>query len=124
MDVTVFKLEIDEPTFNAPFSERTRSDDASSTDESSGSSVKRIVGLGTVLVAALLGGVFALKRRLGGDETESESDPSPPPATEEEEENGNRGAIGALIGLVFVILVTILMKKKRASKEDEPVSPE
>lgn len=123
MDVTVFKLEIDEPTFNAPFSECTRSDDASSTDESSGLSVKRIVGLGTVLVAALLGGVLALKRRLGGDETESESDPSPPPATEEEE-NGNRGAIRALVGLVFVILVSILMKKKRASKEDEPVSPE
>lgn len=122
MDVTVFKLEIDEPTFNAPFSDRTRSDDTSSTDESSGSSVKRIVGLGTVLVAALLGSVLALKRRLSGDETESESDPSPPPATEEE--NGNQGAIRALIGLAFVIVVSILMKKKRASKEEKPVSHE
>lgn len=121
MDLTVFKLEIDDITFNAPFSSRAGSDDDSPDDESSGSSVKRTVGLGAALVATILGGVIALKRRLRGNETESD-DPSPTTATMDEDETGNRRAIQALIGLFFLVLFTLLMKKKRESGEDAPDS--
>lgn len=123
MDLTVFKLEIDDITFNAPFSSRAGADDDSPDDESSGSSVKRTVGLGAALVATILGGVIALKRRLRGNETESD-DPSPTTATmdEGEDETGNRRAIQALIGLFFLVLLTLVMKKKRKSGEDAPDS--
>lgn len=106
MDVTVFKLEIDDLTFNAPFGGRTRSD-ASSDTEPSKSGVKRAIGLGTVLVAIVLGGVVVLKRRFRGDDSENE----PSPTVTEDEENGNRGAIRALIGLFFLILLSIATKR-------------
>lgn len=122
MDLTVFKLEIDDITLNAPFSSRAGSDDDSPDDESSGSSVKRTVGLVAALVATILGGVIALKRRLRGNETESD-DPSPTTTMDEgEDETGSRRAIQALIGLFFLVLLTLVMKKKQKSGEDAPDS--
>lgn len=123
MDLTVFKLEIDDITFNAPFSSRVGSDDDSPDDDASGSSVKRTVGLGAALVATILGGVIALKRRLRGNEAESD-DPSSTIATmdQDEDETGSRRAIQALIGLFFLILFTLVMKKKQESEEDAPDS--
>ncbi|UPM43694.1 hypothetical protein [Halocatena salina] len=115
MDITVFKLKIDDPTFNAPFSGDKRSVEGES-DDSSGSGVKRIVGLGTLLLATIIGGVIALKRRIGGDEPEQDVDRSPSPDAKEDE---SRKALPALVGLFFLIVLSIAMKKRRDSKEPD-----
>ncbi|RRJ27685.1 hypothetical protein [Halocatena pleomorpha] len=115
MDITVFKLEIDEPTVNAPFSgDKMAAEDEQS--DSSGKSIKRVVGLGTLLLAAIFGGAIALKRRLGGDESESDDDRSPPPDVEEDD---SRHVVPALVGLIFLIVLSVVMKKRRDSNEHD-----
>lgn len=119
MDITVFKLDIDEPTFNAPFSGDKRFVGRGPSD-SSGGGVKRIVGIGVLLVATVLGGAIALKRRFGDGESEPDDDLSHTTDTDDQEEDNEedetRGGIRALVGLCFLMVLSVVMKKKRDSE--------
>ena len=128
-DITVFKMEIDDSTFNAPFSGRTRSDGAQTTDESSGLNVKLVAGLGAVFLLTGSALVFLLKRRLGSsdddahdeyDEHVDEIGNTDSAETHEEdgEDEQEKGGIRAMIGLSFLIVSTAIVKRKiRAGSE-------
>lgn len=117
-DITVFKLEIDDSTFNAPFGGRARSDGAPTTDESSGPNVKLVAGLGVVFL--LTGGalVFVLKRRFGSSDDDDDDDEdvaidiSETDGDEDVEESEEAGGIRAMIGLSFLVGTTAVVKRK------------
>lgn len=114
-DITVFKMEIDDSTFNAPFGGRTRSDGAQTTDESSGLNVKLVAGLGTVFLLTGIALAFLLKRRLGSNDEEEDSDTHDQNDDTDEQE---KGGIRAMIGLSFLIVSTAIVKRKlRAGSE-------
>jgi hypothetical protein len=127
-DITVFKMEIDDSTFNAPFGGRTRSDGAQTTDESSGLNVKLVAGLGAVFLLTGTALVFLLKRRFGGndeDEDSEDSEDSENADTQredsedsEDEDEQENGGIRAVIGLSFLMISAAIVKRKiRAGSE-------
>jgi hypothetical protein len=118
-DITVFKMDIDDSTFNAPFGGRTRSDGAETTDESSGLNVKLVAGLGTVFLLTGATLVLLLKRRFGnneddedgGDDNDDEVIQIDSAGTDEDDEQ-EKGGIRAIIGLSFLIVSTAVVKRK------------
>lgn len=113
VDITVFKMKIDDSTFNAPFGGRARSDGAPSQKESadSGPSMKLIAGIGAALALSLLVFVLLLKRRFGGSDADDEDEREEVYEYEEETETRDRGGIRAMIGLSFLVATTMLMKR-------------
>lgn len=129
-DITVFKMEIDDPTFNAPFGGRTRSDGTQTTDESSGRNVKLVAGLGTVFLLTGTALAFLLKRRLendsdddNSDDDNSDDDDSNNDENDADDQSGDEneqedGGIKAIIGLSFLIVSTAVVRGKiRAGSE-------
>jgi hypothetical protein len=120
-DITVFKMEIDDSTFNAPFGGRTRSDGAQTTSESSGLNVKLVAGLGTVFLLTGATLVFLLKRRLGSDGEEGDSEEGDSENADDQSDDADeqeKGGIRAIIGLSFLIVSTAIVKRKiRAGRE-------
>jgi hypothetical protein len=117
-DITVFKMEIDDSTFNAPFGGRTRSDGAETTDESSGLNVKLVAGLGAVFLLTGAALAFLLKRRFGSNEDDEDGEEDDDEVmnigsdeTDEEDEQ-EKGGIRAIIGLSFLIVSTAVVKRK------------
>lgn len=118
-DITVFKLEMDDPTFNAPFGGRSRSDGAK-TNGSSGLSMKIVAGLGTVFLLTVVALAFFLKRRLGGNSEDSDSEEEDSTADDQsgDKDEQEKGGIRASIGLTFLIVSTAIVKRKlRAGSE-------
>ncbi len=117
VDITVFRMEIDDSTFNAPFGGRARSDGAPTETESSGPSMKLIAGLGGVLLLTLLALIVLLKRTFGGDGDEDEDDDEDAElvidtdAETDSSEGEDRGGIRAIIGLSFLVVLTVLMRR-------------
>jgi hypothetical protein len=130
-DITVFKMDIDNPTFNAPFGGRSQSN-GSSSNGSSGLNVKLVAGLGGVFL--LTGGAlaFVLKRRFGSDaddETDDESVGVDFSETDDDNENGHEdengddqesGGIRAIIGLSFLIATSAIVKRKIRADDKNP----
>jgi hypothetical protein len=121
-DITVFKLEIDDSTFNAPFGGRARSNGAP--DESSGLNVKLVAGLSVVFL--LTGGTlaFVLKRRFGNSDDEADDDDDEDVAIDisetdedDEEESEESGGIRAVIGLSFLVGTAAVVKRKLGVSE-------
>lgn len=122
VDITVFRMEIDDSTFNAPFSGRAQSEGASPSTESSsdsGPSVKLIAGLGAVLVLTLLVLVVLLKRRFGGEDESNEVEVTTDSYELEKEEEEERGGIRAMIGLSFLVATTALMNHWNRSEQNK-----
>lgn len=117
MDLTVFKLEIDNPTLNAPFSGDEHTVESPSPDDSSGTPWKRrIAGVATLFVV-VLGGVVVLKRRLGESESDDDliDEPEPLDTSKETTEESDRDGIRAVIGLGFLMALTAVLGRKTDS---------
>jgi hypothetical protein len=116
-DITVFKMDIDDSTFNAPFGGRTRSDGAETTDESSGLNVKLVAGLGAVFLLTGAALAFLLKRRFGSNEDDKDGEDDDEiisidsDETDDEDEQ-EKGGIRAIIGLSFLIVSAAVVKRK------------
>lgn len=131
VDITVFRMEIDDSTFNAPFGGRARSDGAPTETESSGPSMKLIAGLGGVLLLSLFALIVLLKRKFGGDgdgdedEDEDEDDDedaelvidADAETASSESEDDDRGGIRAIIGLSFLVVLTVLMRRWKNTEQ-------
>lgn len=127
VDITVFRMEIDDSTFNAPFGGRARSDGAPTETESSGPSMKLIAGLGGVLLLSLFALIVLLKRKFGGDgdgdrdedddeDAELVIDADAETASSESEDD-DRGGIRAIIGLSFLVVLTVLMRRWKNTEQ-------
>ncbi len=127
VDVTLFSGEADftESTFNAPFA---RSDGEE--PEDGGSRLGLVFGLGVALGAAAVTGVVLAVRRLRsrGDDDEAgpaviEEDGEPTPAVDDSP-TVSKAAVGAMVGLAFLVVATVLVKRNREgsreSREPEP----
>lgn len=122
VDITVFRMEIDDSTFNAPFGGRAQSDGAPPSTESpeSGPSIKLIAGLGGVLVLTLLVVVVLLKRRFGSSENEDEETTDHElDDYEADDDEQERGGIRATIGLSFLVAMTALLNHWNRSAQNE-----
>lgn len=131
VDITVFKLEVDDQTFNAPFANRLRSDGTQSRDANdSGRSLKRTVGLGALVFLTVGLILFGLKRKIGSmrsggtgesgpvAEREGPMEISVPPETDEEtlstdgiDTDGGTNGLGSLIGLSFLVISTAIKRE-------------
>lgn len=127
VDITVFRMEIDDSTFNAPFGGRARSDGAPTETESSGPSMKLIAGLGGVLLLSLFALIVLLKRKFGGDGDGDEDEDDDEDAelvidadaetASSESEDDDRGGIRAIIGLSFLVVLTVLMRRWKNTEQ-------
>lgn len=126
VDITLFKLKVEDSTFNAPFGGRALKDGAATEHaESGGPGLKLIGALGGVVVVGIAALAFLLKRRMGGSDEEDEgaddiTDFEDTDEEAEDENNRNRGAIAAIIGLVFLIATAAIVKLRRGDSDDEP----
>lgn len=131
VDITVFKLDVDDQTFNAPFANRLRSDRSQTADANdSGRSIKRTVGLGALIILAVGMILFGLKRKIGrlrsdtsteSEQCEEREDPvelSVPSEYEEEsldtdetDTDGGSNGLRSIIGLSFLIVSTAIIKR-------------
>lgn len=123
VDITVFRMEIDDSTFNAPFGGRAQSDGAppSADSSESGPGIKLIAGLGAVLVLTLLVLGVLLKRRFGSSENEDEetTDAHELDEYEADDDEQERGGIRATIGLSFLVAMTALQNHWNRSEQNE-----
>lgn len=115
VDVTLFSGEADftGSTFNAPFASSNGEE-----PEEGGSRLRPVFGLGFALGAAAVTGIVLAVRRL-----RSRGDDEPGPAVEEEDSEPtaavddtpavSKAAVGAMVGLAFLVAVTVLVKRNR-----------
>ena len=119
VDVTLFSGEADftESTFNAPFAKS----DGEELEEG-GSRLGLVFGLGFALGAAAVTGVVLAIRKL-----RSRGDDEPGPALDEEGSEPaaavddtpavSKAAVGAVVGLAFLVAVTVLVKRNRQESD-------
>jgi hypothetical protein len=133
-DITLFEADLSDATFVAPFGHYHEGEEGTTTEDG-GRNWKLLGGLSLVAVAAASGGAFALKRKFGGsDEEESEGyeyeaddrfgfeeefGPEDEERAgeltterEERESESRTGAVAAVVGLLFLLLVTALVKRR------------
>lgn len=120
VDVTLFSGEADftESTFNAPFA---KSDGEELED--GGSRLGLVFGLGFALGAAAVTGVVLAIRRLRSREEDEpgpaieEEDGEPTPAVDDSP-SVSKAAVGAMVGLAFLVVVTVLVRRNREEGVD------
>ncbi|MFC6835244.1 hypothetical protein [Halomarina ordinaria] len=131
-DITVFEADFKGATFNAPFSKQST---GSEDDEEGGGRGKLFVLVGFLAGLALpVGGFLAFRKFRGGDEEDAEEfdefeseyeyEEFDPERFESEEDESNRKlAVGAVVGLLFVVALAAVVKL-RGGDEEEAEEPE
>ena len=153
-DITLFKADLSDSTFVAPFGRHVVADrvDVEGEEEESGGRGKLLVA-GALGVAVVVGGVaFAVVRRFrGSDDAPEESEWGDEDwdesgefefgesseefersdgidveavDTEADEESSRSGAVAAVVGLLFLLVVTALVRRRRADPELSEQYPE
>lgn len=135
-DITLFEADLSGSKFVAPFGHYHEGEEYRA-DEDGGRNWKLLGGLAVVGIAALGGAAFFLKRKFAGgdadedDEFEAEGrfgfdeefDVEDPEADDEDgeyefdretraESESRKGAVAAVVGLLFLLLVTALVKRR------------
>lgn len=139
-DVTLFEADLSGSTFVAPFGHYYEEGRPDTDDEDGGRSLKLLAVLGLLAAAAIGVVVLFAKRKLGGD---SEDDATAEDWGDTEAEFGvegdrdrqygvevgetgsrvdtdgrSTGAVAALVGLAFLLLVTALVKLRREESDE------
>ncbi|WP_330632498.1 hypothetical protein [Halocatena halophila] len=107
MDLTIFEVDIDEPTVNAPFSgDKVVRQPTDTPVEHSRPRRLRGMLVGLVSVVTVGVGVFLWRRRQNGEPAPTGNSPSPELATEK---STDRGGLRSLIGLAFLCSLSVLV---------------
>ncbi|WP_254534953.1 hypothetical protein [Halomarina litorea] len=144
-DITLFEVDLSGTKFVAPFGHYHEGEAYHEDDDEGGRNWKLLGGLVVVGLAALGGVAFVLKRKLGGGDDKDEDreagefeaegrfgfdeefdiDAENEDGDEEYEfdrestdDSSRKGAVAAVVGLLFLILVTAIVKRRGSESKD------